>query len=96
MLGVIERSLWNDNRRAFSRLFKSLVRLILKYAAPVWSPYQKKGIESLEKVKTKESQLALKQKREKMSHEDRCRLLNWQTLEKRKEFLSLVEGLNGV
>ena len=26
-----------------------------------------------------------------MSSEDRCRLLNWQTLEKRREFLSLVQ-----
>ena len=26
-----------------------------------------------------------------MSYEDRCRLLNWQTLEKRREFLSLVQ-----
>ena len=26
-----------------------------------------------------------------MSYEDRCRLLKWQTLEKRREFLSLVQ-----
>ena len=26
-----------------------------------------------------------------MRYEDRCRLLNWQTLEKRREFLSLVK-----
>ena len=26
-----------------------------------------------------------------MSYEDCCRLLNWQTLEKRREFLSLVQ-----
>ena len=26
-----------------------------------------------------------------MSYEDRCRLPNWQTLEKRREFLSLVQ-----
>ena len=35
--------------------------------------------------------MALKQKREKRGYEDRCRLLNWQTLEKRREFLSLVQ-----
>ena len=29
-----------------------------------------------------------------MSYEDRCRLLNWQTLEKRREFLSLVQCYN--
>ena len=90
MLGVIKRSLGNDNRYAFSCLFKSLVRPILEYAAPVWSPYQKKDIESLEKVQKRSSRLALMQKRGEMSYEVRCRLLNCQTLEKRREFLSLV------
>ena len=42
VLGVIKRSLGNDNQYAFSCLFKSLVRPILEYAAPVWSPYQKR------------------------------------------------------
>ena len=87
VLGVIKRSLWNDNRYAFSCLFKSLVRPIL----PVWSPYQKKDIESLEKVQRRASRLALKQKREEISYEDRCCLLNWQTLEKRRQFSSLVQ-----
>ena len=76
---------------AFSCLFKPLVRPILEYAVPVWSPYQKKDIESLEKVQRRASRLALKQKRGEMSCEDRCRLLNWQTLEKRREFLSLIQ-----
>lgn len=47
VLGVIKRSLRNDNRLAFSCLFKSLVRPILKYAVLVWSPYQIKDTESL-------------------------------------------------
>ena len=91
VLGVIKRSLGNDNRHAFSCLFKLLVRPILEYAAPVWSPYQKKDIESSEKVQRRASRLALKQTRGEMSYEDRCRLLNWQTLEKRREFLSPVQ-----
>ena len=63
VLGVIKRSLGNDNRHAFSCLFKLLVRPILEYAAPVWSPYQKKDIESSEKVQRRASRLALKQTR---------------------------------
>ena len=51
VLGVIKRSLGNDNRHAFSCLFKSLVRPILEYAAHVWRVYQIKDIESLEKSK---------------------------------------------
>ena len=42
VLGVIKRSLGKDFRHAFPCLFKSLVRPILEYAAPVWSPYQKR------------------------------------------------------
>ena len=55
VLGVIKRSLGNENRYAFSCLFKSLGRLILEYAASVWSPYQKKDIKSLEKVQRRAS-----------------------------------------
>ena len=66
VLGVIKRLLGNDIRHAFSCLFKSLVRPILEYAAPVWSPYQKKDIQSLEKVQRRASRLALKQKRGEM------------------------------
>ena len=92
VLGVIKRSLGNDNRYAFSCLFESLVRPTLEYAAPVWSPYQKKDIESLEKVQRRASRFALKQKHGEMSYEDRCRfILNWKTLEKSREFLSLVQ-----
>ena len=91
VLGVINWSLRNYNRYAFSCLFKSLVRPILEYAAPVWSPYQNKDIESLEKVQRRASRLALKQKCGEMNYEDRYRLLNCQTLEKRREFLSLVQ-----
>ena len=45
----------------------------------------------LEKVQRRASRLALRQKRGEMGHEYRCSLLKWQTLEKRREFLSLVQ-----
>ena len=60
------------------------------------------GVVALEKVQRRASRLALRQKRGEMSYEHRCSLLKWQTLEKRREFLSLVqcfkkfkEGLKG-
>ena len=61
---------------------------------PSGAPTKKKDIESLEKVQRRASRLALKQKSGEMSYEDRCRLLNWQTLEKRRECLSLVQCYN--
>ena len=78
--------------RTLSRaVCKSLVRPILEYAAPVWSPYLIKDIAALEKVQRRASRLALRQKRGEMSYEYRCSLLKWQSLEKRREFLSLVQ-----
>ena len=64
---------------------------ILEYAAPVWSSYLIKDVVALKKVQKRASRLALRQKRDKMSYEHRCSLLKWQTLEKRREFLSLVQ-----
>ena len=50
-----------------------------------------KNIVALEKVQRRASRLALRQKRGEMSYEQRCSLLKWQTLERRREFLSLVQ-----
>ena len=50
-----------------------------------------KDIAALEKVQRRASRLALRQKRGEMSYEYRCSLLKWQSLEKRREFLSLVQ-----
>ena len=47
-------------------------RPILEYAAPAWSPYLIKDIESLEKVPRGVSRLVLEQKRGDMSYKDRC------------------------
>ena len=74
-----------------AQLYKSLVPPILEYAAPLWSPYLIKDIVALEKVQRRASRLALRQKRGEMSYEHRCSLLKWQTLEKRRELLSLVQ-----
>ena len=75
----------------FSQLYKSLVRPTLEYAAPVWSPYLIKDIVALEKVTRRASRLALRQKHGEMSYDHRCSLLKWQTIEKLREFLSLVQ-----
>ena len=49
-----------------------------------------KYIVAFEKVQRRASRLTLRQNRGEMSYEHRCSLLKWQTLEKRREFLSLV------
>ena len=56
VLGIIKRSIGTNNRDVFSQLYKSLVRPILEYEAPVWSP-------ALAKVQRRALRLALRQKR---------------------------------
>ena len=39
LLGLVYRTVGSSNPGAFSTLYKSLVRPVLEYAAPVWNPY---------------------------------------------------------
>ena len=91
VLGIIKRTVGTANQDIFSILYKSLVRPILEYAAPVWSPHLVKNIHALEKVQRRASRLALNQSRGEMSYEDRCKLLNWPKLSLRRDYLSLIE-----
>ena len=83
-------------------LYRSLVRPILEYACPVWSPYLVEDKLAIKKVQQRASRIALTQKLCKISYEERCILLNWNTLQYRKEYLSVVEcyktvfSLNGL
>ena len=92
-LGLVHRTVGSSNPGAFSMLYKSLVRPVLEYAAPVWNPYLVKEVLALERVQRRASRLALGQKRgdSEMDYEDRLRKLKWPTLETRRLFLSLVE-----
>ena len=69
VLGIIKRFIGTNSQDAFLQLCKSLVRPILEYAAPVWSPYFIKDIMAQEKVQRRASRLALRQKRGEMSYE---------------------------
>ena len=91
VLGIIRRSIGTHSQDAFWQLYKSLVRPILEYAAPVWSPYFIEDIVAIEKIQRRASRLALRQKRGEKNYEQCCSLLKWQTLERRREFLSLVQ-----
>ena len=91
ILGSIERSVGTANANVFSMLYKSLVRPILEYAAPVWCSYLVKDILTLENVQRRASRLVLNQRKGDMPYEDRCKLLKWPTLSDRRTFLSLIE-----
>jgi len=90
VLGV-KRVLGSKRITEFSLLYKSLVRPILEYTAPVWCLFLVKDIVLLEKVQRRASRLALGQKRGKMHYEERCAILKWSPLEKRRLYFSLIE-----
>ena len=79
------------NTTTFSLLYKTLVRPLLEYAAPVWNPYLVKDIHAIESVQRRASRLALRQKRGDMSYEERCDSLHWPSLSSRRTYSSLVE-----
>ena len=91
LLGLVYRAVGSSNTSAFSTLYKSLVRPVPEYAAPVWSPFMVKDVLALERVQRRASRLALGQKRDEMEYEERLRRLKWSTLETRLSFLSLAE-----
>ena len=59
IVGLIKKTVGLKNRKCFLLLFKSLVRPILEYVVPVWSPYLKKDIKELEKVQRRATKCAL-------------------------------------
>ena len=88
VLGVIKRVLGSNSVNEFSLLYKSLVRPILEYAAPVWRPFLVKGIVLLEKNQRRAAKLALGLKRSQMDYEERCSILKWSPLKNRRLFFS--------
>lgn len=50
VLGLIRRTVGTANTTTFSLLYKTLVRPLLEYAAPVWNPYLVKDIHAIESV----------------------------------------------
>ena len=63
VLGLIRRTVGTANTTTFSLLYKTLVRPLLEYAAPVWNPYLVKDIHAIESVQRRASRLALRQKK---------------------------------
>ena len=73
----------------FSMLYKSLVRPILEYAAPIWSPYLAKDIHLLECVQRRTSRMTLNQRKGEVSYEERCQRVKWPSLSDRRTYLTL-------
>ena len=75
VLGLLKRTVGSKNKDIFSNLYKSLVRPILEYACPVWSPHLAKDIHEIEEIQRRASRIALGQRRQEMAYEERCKEL---------------------
>ena len=80
-LGLIKRCFSGLNFHKIDRLFKGIVRPVLEYGSPVWSPWLQKDKDMLEKVQSKCYKLAC----DYSSHPMPC------SLEKRRNDLDLCE-----
>ena len=62
VVGLLKRTVGSKNGEIFSMFCKSLVRPLLEYTCPVWSPYLVKDKMAIEKVKRRASRIARGQK----------------------------------
>ena len=91
VLRFIGRRKGPRNPKLFSKLYMSLVRPILQYLSPVWSPHLKKDSAILEKVRRRTPRYAIRNIARDMSYEERLKVLKWLTLHQRRLFSSLTE-----
>lgn len=88
-VGLIRRSFTTLNKHNFPILYKSLVRPLLEYCTPVWSPYLKKNISEIEKVQRRATKLV--QGLKDLSYESRLRILGIPTLSYRRKRNDIIQ-----
>ena len=69
ILNLLRRSMYTCSRSAKRRAYIALVRPHLEYCSPVWSPYQQKYIDALEKVQKRAAQWMLGVRWDKHNHQ---------------------------
>ena len=98
MIGKLKRTFKTWNVKTFKILYSSYVRPHLEYAAPAWSPYNKKDIKALEKVQRRATKLV--PCLSNLSYYERLKALNLTTLEARRlrgdliQYFKFERGLN--
>ena len=89
IMGVVRRSFRHLDSQIFPKIFKSMIRPHLEYAAPVWSPYLKNEITKLEQVQRRATKQIPDLK--DMSYKERLIKLRLPTLAYRRMRGDLIE-----
>ena len=100
MAGAVLRQITKNfhyrDKNIFKRLYVQYVRPHMEFASPVWSPWQEQDIQTLEKIQKRAVGMISGLGGE--SYEEKCKELNLETLQRRREkqdLLELFKMLNG-
>ena len=83
-LGFLRRNLKIGNKKAKETAYKTLVRPILEYAAPVWDPHEKEEIQQIEKIQHRAARWVSHKFRQSSSVDIMIQDLKWPSLEQRR------------
>ncbi len=89
IMGIIKRTFSNLDTDILTKLYKSMVRLIMEYSSSIWFPYLKKYISKLEKVERQATKLVAPIK--DLSYSDRLQNLGLPTLEYRRLRYDMIQ-----
>jgi len=100
ILGMINRSITYRSKDILVPLYKSLVRPLVEYCTPAWSPYYQKDKDLIERLQHRLTRMIPRLKL--LPYTDRLRELNLWSLEERRNRADLIEvyrichGLSGI
>ena len=87
--GLMFRTFSSRRIKVILTMYKAIIRPIVEYATPVWSPCQKKDIAEVEQVQRRITKRI--KSIQHLTYEARLRLLKLPTLEKRRIYFDLLE-----
>ena len=89
VIGLIRRNILSKEEGSMLTLYKTLVRPLLDYCSPVWSPYRKNDIMKIEKIQKRYTKMIEGCKG--LNYGERLERLSLTTLEERRHRADLIQ-----
>ena len=96
LLGLIKNTFVSREPSVIMPTFCALVRSVLEYGSVIWSPYTARDIQAVEKIQRRATKMV--RGLGNFSYEERLRILNLDSLEKRRlktDLIQLYKIING-